>query len=76
MPEYYRVLLFSGEQGKVVSKCNALLLNVDPIYFVHKVEGNLFSENDTSFEIEFSCKQCLLVEKSFQSIWFNNNSQG
>lgn len=67
MPEYYKVLQFSGEQGKVVSRCSALLLIVDPIYFVHEVEGNLFSENDNSFEIEFSCKQCLLVEKSFQS---------
>lgn len=56
MPEYYKVLLFSGGQGKVVSRCNTLLLTVGPIYFVHKVEGKRFSENDNSFEIEFSCK--------------------
>lgn len=76
MPEYYKVLQFSSEQGKVVSRCSALLLTVDLLYFVHKVDGNPFSENDNSFEIEFSCKQCLLAEKSFQSIWYNNNSQG
>jgi len=46
---------FPDEQGKVVNGCNALLLTVDPIYFVHKVERNLFSENDNSFGTEFNC---------------------
>lgn len=59
------MLSLSDEQEKVLNRCNAFLLTVEPIYFVHKVERNLVSENDHGFGIEFSCKSYLLSERAF-----------